>query len=100
LTLSPTRRSSDLPYRGVGSERDPARVFESLSVETPYLGGLLLDSRGLVLAGSFRTDDVERGEMLGAAIGAAGAEAVRSAALLSIGARRGILMERGCAALR
>src|SRR5690606_14484012 len=80
-------------YRGVGIERDPARVFESLGVEAPYLGGLLLDSRGLVLAGSFRTDDVERGEMLGAVIGAAVEEAARTAALLSIGGWRGILME-------
>lgn len=73
--------------------RDPARVFEPLAAEAPYLGGLLLDSRGLVLAGSFRTDNVERGEMLGAVIGAAAEEAARTAALLSIGAWRGILME-------
>src|SRR5690606_12158443 len=72
--------------------RDPARVFESLSVEAPYLGGLLLDSRGLVLAGSFRTDEVERGEVLGAVIGAAAEEAARTAALLSIGSWRGILL--------
>src|SRR5690606_8162863 len=80
-------------FRGVRLERDPARVFEPLSVEAPYLGGLLLDSRGLVLAGSFRTDDIERGETLGAVIGAAAEEAVRTAELLSIGAWNGILME-------
>src|SRR5690606_31556871 len=74
-------------------ERDPTRIFEPLSVEAPYLGGLLLDRRGLVLAGSFRTDDIERGETLGAVIGAAAEEAVRTAELLSIGAWNGILME-------
>jgi len=54
---------------------------------------LLLDSKGLVLAGSFRTDGTERGEMLGAVIGAAAEEAARTAALLSIGSWRGILLE-------
>ncbi|MFO7259615.1 MAG: tetratricopeptide repeat protein [bacterium] len=81
------------PGGGGKAGRDPSRVFEPLGAEAPYLGGLLLDSKGLVLAGSFRTDGTERGEMLGAVIGAAAEEAARTAALLSIGSWRGILLE-------
>ncbi|HEY8470672.1 MAG TPA: tetratricopeptide repeat protein [Longimicrobiales bacterium] len=73
--------------------RDPARVFEPLSREAPFLGALLLDGRGLILAGSVRAGGTTRSEALGAAVGPAAEEAARTAALLSIGRWRGILIE-------
>ena len=77
---------------GTGA-RDPARAFEPLSRETPFLGALLLDERGLILAGSLRTGETMDGEALGAVLGPAAEEAARTAALLSIGRWRGMLME-------
>jgi len=72
---------------------DPARVFEPLSKEAPFLGALLLDGRGLILAGSVRVGGTTRSEALGAVVGPAAEEAARTAALLSIGRWRGILIE-------
>jgi tetratricopeptide (TPR) repeat protein len=89
----PERSPADArPARGAGV-RDPARVFEPLSTEAPFIGALLLDERGLVLAGSVREGGMTRSEALGAVVGPAAEEAARTAALLSIGAWRGILIE-------
>ncbi|HEX7090079.1 MAG TPA: tetratricopeptide repeat protein [Longimicrobiales bacterium] len=80
------------PVGGAGG-RDPARVFEPLSKEAPFIGALLLDGRGLILAGSVRANGATQSEALGAVVGPAAEEAARTADLLSIGAWRGILIE-------
>ena len=91
---APVAAAGEVPQADGGMGRwDPSQVFAPLGVEAPYLGWLLLDSRGLVLAGSVRADGMERGEMLGAVVGAAAEEAARTAELLSIGSWRGIVME-------
>jgi len=72
---------------------DPARLFGSITGVGPVFGALLLDERGLVLAGSLHGGVAERAEALGAVLGGAIAEAGRMAAQLSLGDWRGILLE-------
>jgi predicted regulator of Ras-like GTPase activity (Roadblock/LC7/MglB family) len=79
------------PPRSVLPAEDPARAFDDVLDAGPVLGALLLDARGLVLTGSIKgaasADDV------GAILGAAVAEAVRTTEYLELGAWRGMLME-------
>ncbi|HET9982519.1 MAG TPA: tetratricopeptide repeat protein [Longimicrobiales bacterium] len=71
--------------------RDPARVFEPLLAEPPFLGGLVIDRQGLILAGTCRPDsDIEE---LGAVLGAAIDESARTAEYLALGHWRGALLE-------
>jgi tetratricopeptide (TPR) repeat protein len=71
--------------------RDPLRLFEPLLGEGPFLGALLLDPQGLVLAGTLAEES--GAEALGAVIGGAIDEAARAAGLLALGRWRGILLE-------
>lgn len=72
--------------------RDPARVFETLRSETPFLGALVLDSRGFVLAGAL-AEEAGDGELLGALVSTAVEEAKRTARLTGVGAWRGLLVD-------
>jgi tetratricopeptide (TPR) repeat protein len=72
---------------------DPARIFEPLEAETPFLGALLLDAQGLVLAGRFMAEDEQDVEMLGAILGSALEEAGRAAGHLALGGWRGLNLE-------
>jgi predicted regulator of Ras-like GTPase activity (Roadblock/LC7/MglB family) len=72
---------------------DPTRLFGSLTGVGPLLGALLLDERGLVLAGSLHGGVSARAETLGAILGGAIAEAGRTADQLALGEWRGILLE-------
>ncbi|MGH7501165.1 MAG: tetratricopeptide repeat protein [Longimicrobiales bacterium] len=74
---------------------DPTRLFEEMATG-PLLGVLLLDRRGLVLAGSLRGDGDGAAEELGALIGAAIEEAARTIEHLRLDGWRMLLLE--CAA--
>ncbi len=76
----------------VEAGRDPRQVFASLSGDTPYLGALLLDAQGLVLAGDLE-GEARRAEMLGAVLGGALTEARRASRHLGIGDWGGLLLE-------
>ena len=77
---------------------DPVALFDSLKRETPFLGAVILDSQGLVLAGALNQEGGDA-EALGAILSGAIEEAVRTATLLQLGAWRGILMETDLAQL-
>ncbi len=79
--------------------RDPARLFELLETETPFLGALLLDPQGLVLAGRIGHEDERTGEMLGAVLGGALDEASRAAEHLELGRWKGLMLESGDATI-
>jgi predicted regulator of Ras-like GTPase activity (Roadblock/LC7/MglB family) len=66
-------------------------VFETMK-EGPLIGVLLLDRRGLILAGSLGPGPANADE-LGAILGGAIDEAVRTATHLSLGSWRGMLLE-------
>jgi predicted regulator of Ras-like GTPase activity (Roadblock/LC7/MglB family) len=71
--------------------RDPERVFDPLAGEAPFRGALLLDARGLVLAGR-----LERGsdaDLLGALLNTSVAEAERTSELLGLAPWRGMVLE-------
>jgi predicted regulator of Ras-like GTPase activity (Roadblock/LC7/MglB family) len=71
---------------------DPTTVFDSMT-SGPLLGVLLLDRRGLVLAGWLRSSGNGKAEELGATLGGAIDEAMRTVTHLSLGSWRGLLIE-------
>ncbi len=75
----------------VRASRDPQRVFEAMLVDAPFIGALILDRQGLVLAGTVRAGSGI--DALGAVLGGAIDEAVRTARYLSLGGWRSILLE-------
>lgn len=77
---------------------DPQRVFASLSGEGPFMGALLLDDQGLVLAGSMAQEGGEP-ELLVGMLGTAVAEARRTAELMKLGGWQGLLLDCEVAAL-
>lgn len=85
------------PAPPVHAVPDPARLFDAI-VTGPVLGALLLDTRGMVLAGAL--DDSDRAaDALAAVLGSVTGEAARTAAMLGLGAWEGLLIEAGSAAL-
>ena len=72
--------------------RDPTRLFDTLAAEAPFLGAVVLDGQGLVLAGRIETDGA-REELLGALINTAVAEARRTTEMLGLGGWDGMLLE-------
>ncbi|NJD09232.1 MAG: tetratricopeptide repeat protein [Gemmatimonadetes bacterium] len=72
---------------------DPARLFATISEVGPVFGALLLDERGLVLAGSLHGGVGDRAEALSAILGGAIAEASRMAGQLALGEWHGMLLE-------
>lgn len=87
------------PAQPQAAPRDPARLFESMEGESPFLGALVMDGRGLVHAGSLSGRATGGAEMLGAMLGGAVEEAARTAGLLGLGSWRGMLMEAESAQL-
>jgi tetratricopeptide (TPR) repeat protein len=77
--------------------RDPLRLFEPLLGEGPFLGALLLDMQGLALAGTL--EGGADAEALGAGLGTAIDEAVRTTQYLALGDWRGIMLETETAVL-
>lgn len=82
-----------------GLSDDPSRLFESIMRGNQVLGALLLDSQGLVMAGALSGEVGAQAESLGAALGGAIEEAVRTAEHLSLGQWNGVLMEADTAVL-
>lgn len=70
---------------------DPGRLFDAI-VGGPVLGALLLDTRGMVLAGALERD-AHAVEALAAVLGGATGEAARTATMLGLGPWRGLMME-------
>jgi predicted regulator of Ras-like GTPase activity (Roadblock/LC7/MglB family) len=98
---APPARTAAPPARATvpaGPPPDPSRIFDTLLQAGPILGALLLDTNGLVLAGSLSWETGEA-DGLGAIIGSAIAEAARTAEHLSLGQWTGILMETASAVL-
>lgn len=87
----PAHRTARSAFSGNGG-REPARLFESLRVDAPFMGALVLDEQGLVLAGSLDLEN-GRGELLGALLNTAAEEARRTAELLGLGDWDGLLMD-------
>ncbi len=93
---SPEPRATDRQPPTAGPEapagRDPAALFHVLSSEAPFLGAMVLDAQGLVLAGSIEAEGVQ-GDLLGALITTAVEEARRTTGLLGLGAWDGMLLD-------
>jgi predicted regulator of Ras-like GTPase activity (Roadblock/LC7/MglB family) len=79
---------------------DPARLFEEMAASGPLLGILLLDRRGLVLAGALRDGGGGASEELGALISAAIEEAVRTIEHLRLGGWKTLTLECAGAAMQ
>jgi tetratricopeptide (TPR) repeat protein len=79
---------------------DPTKLFESIMGTGPLLGVLLLDRRGLVLAGGLSGRDASTAEELGANLGGAIDEAVRAVTHLELGVWRGLTVESKNAVLQ
>lgn len=88
------RDGSAPPDRG----RDPLRLFVPLAADLPFLGALLFDSQGLVLAGRLEGEG-RQGDLLGALLSTAVAEASRTAEILRLGEWGGLLVETAEATL-
>ncbi|MEJ2677925.1 MAG: roadblock/LC7 domain-containing protein [Gemmatimonadota bacterium] len=84
--------ADEAPPARTQAGRDPRQVFASLSGDAPYLGALVLDAHGLVLAGDLE-GEARRAEMLGAVLGSALTEARRTSKHLGIGDWGGLLLE-------
>ena len=72
---------------------DPTRLFDPLTSSGQILGALLLDTQGLVLAGTLTGESGTKAEELGAILGGALEEATRTVEHLELGSWRGILLE-------
>jgi predicted regulator of Ras-like GTPase activity (Roadblock/LC7/MglB family) len=78
------------PARGTAG---PAHFFDELLDSGPLTGALLVDRHGLVLAGRLTAAAASDASTLGAVLGNAMAEAVRTAVHLGLGSWRGVLVE-------
>jgi tetratricopeptide (TPR) repeat protein len=94
---APAARPSPEP---AAAPPDPTTLFESLLGAGPLLGVLLLDRRGLVLAGGLRERDASTAEELGANLGGAIDEAIRAVTHLELGTWRGLTLEAKRAVLQ
>jgi predicted regulator of Ras-like GTPase activity (Roadblock/LC7/MglB family) len=82
------------PARSIEAESDdPSRIFDSLLRGGQVLGALILDQRGLVIGGSLAGSVGPRAESLGAILGGAIEEALRTALHLGLGKWQGVLLE-------
>jgi tetratricopeptide (TPR) repeat protein len=72
---------------------DPERLFEPIMRGGQVLGALLLDTQGLVMAGTLSGDLGAQAEALGAVLGGAIEEAARTADHLMLGHWNGVLLE-------
>jgi tetratricopeptide (TPR) repeat protein len=71
----------------------PGQIFAPLLADTTCIGVVILDSRGLVLAGGLRRDFQGSAEKLAALLGGVLAEASRALGPAGIGVCRGVLLE-------
>ncbi len=92
-----TPRSAGAPPAVPAEYADPGRLFDAL-VAGPVLGALLLDTRGMVLAGELPAQG-GAADALAAVLGSVTGEATRTVALLGLGQWQGLLLETGNALL-
>lgn len=78
---------------------DPARIFDSILKGDQVLGALILDSQGLVMGGSLSGEVGQQAETLGAILGGAIDEAMRTTEHLSLGSWKGVVLEADQAVL-
>lgn len=85
------RRARPRPRAAPGF-RDPEDLFAVLRKETPFLGAVVLDARGLVVAGGI---ELENGSdaLLAGLISTAVAEARRATKMVGLGAWDGLLLD-------
>lgn len=81
------------PAPSISLPDDPSRIFDPLLRGGQVLGALILDQQGLVMGGALGGQIGANAEQLGAIIGGAIEEAVRTAGLLSLGEWKGVLIE-------
>jgi|GEM_PF-281246 len=97
--VSPSPSPSPQPVSTAGAAAgadipsNPAQLFDSVMRGGQVIGALLLDAQGLVLAGSLSGESGSRAEAMGAILGGAIEEAVRTAHHLQLGGWKGIVME-------
>ena len=96
----PVRPGVEAPTRpGPQVQGDPTRLFDPILRGGQVLGALLLDSQGLVMAGSLDGELSESAEAMGAILGGAIEEAARTASHLALGDWSGVLLEADAAVL-
>ncbi|MGQ0562652.1 MAG: tetratricopeptide repeat protein [Gemmatimonadota bacterium] len=78
---------------------DPAKIFEPLLRGGQVLGALILDSQGLVMGGALSGAMGSQAEALGAILGGAIEEALRTTQHLRLGEWKGVLLEADAAVL-
>lgn len=83
--------AAPVPHEHRSVPGDPHTLFDTL-VSGPVLGALLLDTRGMLLAGTLEGGTHET-EALAAVLGGAIGEAARTAGMLGLGEWHGLLME-------
>jgi predicted regulator of Ras-like GTPase activity (Roadblock/LC7/MglB family) len=88
-----TAAASSAPDTRTVLGADPTRLFNTLTEVGPVLGALLLDERGLVLAGSLHGDTGAQAEALGAILSGAMSEAGATVHQLLLGDWLGVLLE-------
>jgi predicted regulator of Ras-like GTPase activity (Roadblock/LC7/MglB family) len=88
----PGRRSDPFPHRRPHRSGNPVRLFDPLEGDSPFLGAVILDDKGLALAGAIPLGG-GRGELLGALLSTAVSEARRTTRLLGMGAWTGVLVD-------
>lgn len=72
---------------------DPSRIFDTIMRGGQIMGALILDQQGLVMGGALGGQVGANAESLGAILGGAIEEAVRTAQHLSLGSWKGVLLE-------
>jgi predicted regulator of Ras-like GTPase activity (Roadblock/LC7/MglB family) len=82
-----------------GEGRDPTRLFDSLREEGPFVGALVLDVQGMVLAGSLESDQPDRAELLGGMLNDVMSEARRASELTRMGEWEQLIVESDGATL-
>jgi tetratricopeptide (TPR) repeat protein len=92
------RRTGTRPVGSAGSAPppsapNPARAFDSLRAEGPFLGALVLDDQGLVLAGALEDEPDATAELLGGLFHGVVDEARRTADLVRMGGWQGLTVE-------
>lgn len=72
---------------------DPIRLFEPLRAEGPFLGAIVLDDQGLVLAGGLEDDAGGTTDLLGGLLNGVVGEAQRTVELVRMGGWESLMVE-------